>query len=252
MRMQAPSEQNLEVYNAVTFDHLSHREVAEQFKLSTARVSEIMQQVAGWYRQQAPSWANDVFPKLQVIVAWRMYGERARHYMGKLVKAWRDSARPRTVTRESSKGLERGQTTVTMPAYGEGRYLVQAMRLAQEEVAAMMGMARLPSEWFREVRETYLTEGAQQAVTSPPVGVLAREAEVVEQPAAAAPEAAVENRFSTAIYDEPTNDEPDAEALVNAILNPGREVPKTRKQRHKELERRLRDRKQRAKLAEAG
>ena len=256
MAIPAPSERNWDVYHEITFEMRSHRDVAQTFHLSTSRIGEILAQVERWLKENAPRWASELSPKLQVMVAFRTFGERARHTMSKLMQAWRDSCGERTVKRQ--RPGDTLPTSVTTPCHGDSRYLLQLMRVALMEIEAAQGLAKLPAAWFNEIRATNatsateITEATPETIeNSPPVGVWTQETDEVEESDEEILAREVTSDLLSRDY-EPifSSRTPDAD-LLEAISDPGRELPKTRKQRRKELMRKLNERKRRGKLARA-
>jgi hypothetical protein len=96
-----PSERNQAIFRAVRIAGRSLREVAADFEISVARVTEICKQVEQWYKATMGDWLREQSPEERLVLTCRLHLERLDVWLHQAAQAW--DASTRTTYTESKR-----------------------------------------------------------------------------------------------------------------------------------------------------
>jgi hypothetical protein len=254
-----PSERNQAIFRAVRIAGRSLREVATDFEISVARVTEICKQVEQWYKVTLGDWLREQSPEERLVLTCRLHLERLDELFHQAAQAWEASTR---TTYTESKKDDGEVVRKPRPQFGQPRYSAMAMRVMREQLHVCALMNKIPPEIYdrimggprpeqvaayqayhealfandpESVDEEPMLEGTstRNEPSEPPVSVCAREAEVTETYDATEALSPVVSPSTSMLLDEATMEEIFASSLENANSAPVRLSRARRKERAK-------------------
>ena len=92
--LKAPSERAQEIYYQAAIESRSHREIAKEFKISQARMSQIVAKVLAWIGDTLPGVAGEMTDRQRLQAAKQLTRDQLMYYPGLLVEKFHQSCQP--------------------------------------------------------------------------------------------------------------------------------------------------------------
>ena len=141
---RAPCPRNRQIYDAVKVQRTTHRAAAAQFKLSVARIGQIVTQVEGWIGRTGGAPARA--PRERLRISEHLHRERAEACFDLLLHGFNEGRETSThrVKVVADKPEERIATVQTIKK--DPRYVVAAWQIETMRHAFEVGRSQLPPE----------------------------------------------------------------------------------------------------------
>ena len=129
-----PSWRDFEAYRLVKIEQISTREAAKTLGISQTRICQVIERVAAFLVQMAPTTiAAEERPRM-LYLAEQLAAERIDHLHSQAMASWQESKRPVTTIREVATAVNRNAITTTRSSCGDTRYLMVACRLSERAI----------------------------------------------------------------------------------------------------------------------
>jgi hypothetical protein len=146
MTLSLPSERNWTIFHAVSTEHLSRREAAERFGLSSTRVQQIVQQVKGFLIKYGVPELLGVEPERLELAALRLCYDKLTWTSGKLMRAYQ----------KAFETLEREASIASKPMYlppAAIRMLLSSGKILMDQTRIATRMSKVSLALVEEHRE---------------------------------------------------------------------------------------------------